>query len=458
MRKTLFICSILLAGAASAAPGGDIDYTAGVFIVNEDWYGHQNSTVNYLMPDAADGNYWHYRVVQTENPGMELGCTNQYGAIWNGRFYFIAKQDKDPGSAVQGGRITVADASTMKILHQSALIDPSGTPCDGRGFIGVDERKGYISTSNGVWIIDLDTYEVTGQVEGTENSTPSNLYSGQCGTMVSAGGRIFVAHQQLGLLVIDTEQDNVTDIVPMTCVSEKAGIGSVVKSKDGSLWVSVAKSTGGQGQALPYIVKVDPETLATENVAVPDGMFPPSNSWYAWTPDSFCASSVTNSLYWSGGSNSWFSGQNIFRYDIDSKTLSKIIDLKADGENWKLYGCSMRLHPATDEIYMSLYHEFSNPTYITRRYTSSGEKIRDYDMISNYWFPSIPVFPEKAFSGIKDLNMTEDSGEITVANINGIIVFKGTRSTFETDIRPTLTGGIYLLRAGNSVKKIAIGK
>lgn len=31
-----------------SASDGDVDYSDGVFIVNEDWYGHQNSTVNFL--------------------------------------------------------------------------------------------------------------------------------------------------------------------------------------------------------------------------------------------------------------------------------------------------------------------------------------------------------------------------------------------------------------------------
>lgn len=38
----------------------DIDYTTGVFFVNEDWYGHQNSTVNYLTEKGE----WVYRVIQ----------------------------------------------------------------------------------------------------------------------------------------------------------------------------------------------------------------------------------------------------------------------------------------------------------------------------------------------------------------------------------------------------------
>ena len=124
----------------------------GVFFVNEDWYGHQNSTVNWISDDWE----WSYRIFQQANPGKELGCTNQYGQIYGGKFYLIAKQEKDPGASIKGGRITVADARTMQCLFQSDLIDPSGNQCDGRGCLGIDEHKLYISTSNGVWIFDTE--------------------------------------------------------------------------------------------------------------------------------------------------------------------------------------------------------------------------------------------------------------------------------------------------------------
>ena len=147
--KTLISGAIMMWLPVLSADAADIDYTAGIFVVNEDWYGHQNSTVNYLLPDDPDGNWWHYRVIQTENPGKELGCTNQYGAIWDGRFYLIAKQDKDPGASITGGRITVADASTMQIVKQLQLIDPSGSQCDGRAFVRAMSRR---VTVSGFWI------------------------------------------------------------------------------------------------------------------------------------------------------------------------------------------------------------------------------------------------------------------------------------------------------------------
>ena len=249
------ITAIAISFAAATAVAEDIDYTQGIIFINEDWYGHQNSTINYLLPDAADGDYWHYRVIQTENPGVELGCTNQHGALWNGRLYMVAKQEKDPGASVVGGRLSVADAKTMKIIKQLTVIDPSGKQCDGRAFCGVSATKGYVSTSNGIWVLNLQTLEIEGQVEGSANPNAgvndrpntdpmSSLYFGQTGTMILAGNRVFAVHQQYGMLVLDPDEDKVVQVLDMDIVNDaiehdtgtrprvSVGIGStLVRSK-----------------------------------------------------------------------------------------------------------------------------------------------------------------------------------------------------------------------------------
>lgn len=413
--KTLFSSiAVLMAAMGQPIAAAGAEFSEGIIWVNEDWYGHQNSTVNYLIPDDPEGNFWRYRVIQTENPGMELGCTNQHGALWHGRLYLIAKQAKDPGASIEGGRITVADARTMKIIHQQTLIDPSGAQCDGRAFLGIDEHKGYISSSNGVWVYNLDSFEVTGQVAGSANPNAGDsdrpntdptgaLYHGQSGTMVLAEGKVFAAHQQFGVLVIDPEQDKVIETISMDIVQPGAGIGSIVKSKDGMLWLSVAKNTQGTGATLPYVMRLDPYSLDYEVIPTAEGMYPPPNSWYAWTPDAFVASSVQNCLYWKGGANRWFNGSKIYKFDCATREQSLFIDLDEEGADWKLYGCALGVHPETDEVYMALYHEFGMPTYISRRYSPSGTLIRDYDMISNYWFPSLPIFQTASETGIDRL-------------------------------------------------------
>lgn len=456
---------VTLFSPQSVSAQSDIDYSKGVFIINEDWFGHNNSTVNYLSPDATDGNYWQYRVFKTNNEGYELGVTAEAGEIWNGKFYIICKQANE-----NGGRVNVADAKTMKMDYQLADIDPDGGNVDGRTFIGVDEHKGYISSSNGVWILDLDNHQVIGKISGSENGDDS-LYEGQTGSMARAGGKVFVAHQTLGLLVIDSVEDKVVKVISFESIEEGAGVGSVVVAKDGSVWCSVAANGG----AAPYLLKVDPETLVTETVEVPSTVYPPANSWYAWTPDGFCASSVTNSLFWNGGASSWFSGEEIFRFDIDSRSFTRIINLKDGGEGWQLYGCSMRVHPVSNELYMSLFQGFGSQSYIVRRYTADGEMLQDYPMIENYWFPAQPVFAQSdQFSGVANVGYDHSEvarisvadGAITVENGSGHILEVYNLSGAMLHSRPVISDnfimpselpdGIYVVKVGSAVVKVRL--
>lgn len=476
--------------ASSPAAYGNVDYSKGILFINEDWYGHQNSTVNYLLPDDPDGDYWHYRVIQTENPGMELGCTNQYGAIWNGRLYMIAKQEKDPGASITGGRISVADASTMKLIRQLQHIDPSGKTCDGRAFCGVTPSKGYVSSSNGIWILNLGTLEIEGQVEGSANpnaggdndkpnSDPgSSLYYGQTGSMILAGGRVFAVHQQYGLLVVDTAADKVVQVLDMSIIDDAietdtgtrprqpSGIGStIIRAKDGSLWYSAAKNIQGSGATVPYMIRLDPGSLERKIVRIEgEGMYPPPNSWYAWTPDPFCASQVSNTLYWCGGPNSWFTNYRVFRYNIDTGKLDKILDFSQEDGDWHIYGCSLGLHPQTDELYMSMFHKFVDPTYVTRRYDADGNLLKEYAMISNYWFPSLPVFPTNPWNDpdYSYVSSVENDTDITIKVEGTSIVVEGYDSPAIYSIegrkcgQTNLLPGIYIVKAGSVTKKVMV--
>lgn len=396
-----------------------VDYSKGTFIVNEDWYGHQNSTLNFLTDDGE----WIYRVIQKENPGVEIGATAQYGAIYGDKFFVMAKQPKDPGASITGGRITVCDAKTMKVLKQieNIAVDDNGSSiADGRGFLGVDEHKAYVGTSNGIYVLDLDKLEITGSVggAGTDSDDPyQQLYGGQIGNMVRVNDRVFAVHQKNGLLVINPATDEVEQTVE---APEGWGFGSVVLSKDGNLWLSLAASSGS-GQADTRIVKLNPATLEQTIIECPEGIFGPANSWYAWTPDCFCASKQNNVLYWNGGNSSWFSGKTVYKYDIDSNTFSTFIDYNDDPDGWQIYGCSFRIDPVTDEAIVSLYKGYGDPTYVVRKYDNEGKQIAEYSMISNYWFPSLPVFPDNESPVVADIDpvslTTEDGTTVSLKDV-----------------------------------------
>lgn len=463
--RHLLSASILTATvAALSATAAAEDLDGGFFILNEDWYGHQNSTINYLRPDDPDGVYWDYRVFQSRNPGKELGCTAQHGIAWGGRLYLIAKQEKDPGASIVGARITVCDAKTMECLAQLTEIDPSGKRCDGRGACGVSLEKVYISSSNGIWIFDTRSLTITGQIPGTENpngtggatTDPSGaLYKGQCGTMVSAEGRVFAAHQQSGLLIIDPTTDKVIKTISMDVVQDGAGIGSIVKDRTGILWISTDKNIRGTGNPLRKLVRLNPKTLEYDIITLPDDVLPPNNSWYAWTPDAFCASAGQDYLYWRAnagkGQAAWFNGVYLYRFNTVTRKAEVIRNFKEEGAGWSIYGCSLRVHPVTDEIYMSLYQGNQKTTYITRRCDADGNTIKDYPMIANYWFPSLPIFTEDDPYPLSVSDITiDDSASAPIEYYN----FQGIRVASEDGT--SLPAGVYIRRQGTHTSKILV--
>ena len=163
-----------------------VDYTQGVFIVNEDWFGHRNSTTNYL---TRDGKFVY-------NNTTEIGATACFGAAWGNRYYIIAKQAKDGGAKVEGGRITICDANTMRIIKQIKDIDGDN---DGRSFCGVDEHKAYVSTSKGIYTLNLDELTVGAAVK---NADGGDAELGECGNMVRLGDYVYATEYGKSLRII----------------------------------------------------------------------------------------------------------------------------------------------------------------------------------------------------------------------------------------------------------------
>ncbi|MDR1645938.1 MAG: Ig-like domain-containing protein [Tannerellaceae bacterium] len=363
------------------------DYSKGVFVVNEDWFGHAPGSLNFFTKQ----NEWVYNVVKNENPGHTLGITSPFGVIYGDKFYITSKQDAG-GTA---SRLAVLNAKTLKLEKEFKTISTAanGTSTgDGRSFLGVDEQKGYVSTSNGIHVLDIDRMTLSATaIAGSESTSPTNLYSAQVGNMQRVGNRVFAVHQLKGLLVIDANSDVLQTTIAAPTVNSKAcSYASIAQSKDGDLWLGVVSQD--------FLVRVDPWTLDTMHVALPSG-WGVASSWAAWTPDPYCAGIDENVLYWAprqGGA--FLTTATIIRYEIDRMEGEVIFDGKTyDDGKWTIYSGGFRVDPVSGNLYVLLGHTGASSVYGSYNLGILNPKTRDivlYPMSEWLWFPSMPVFPD----------------------------------------------------------------
>ena len=359
------------------------DYTQGVFIVNEDWFTHRNSTTNYL---TRDGKFVY-------NNTTEIGATACFGAAWGNRYYIIAKQAKDGGAKVEGGRITICDANTMHIIKQIKDIDGK----DGRSFCGVDEHKAYVSTSEGIYTLNLDELTVGTAVK---NADGGDAKLGECGNMVRLGDYVYATEYGKSLRIIDCNTDRIVATI------SSANVYSITMSKDGQLWVSTNKG----------ISRVNTESRQLEDITLPSGISAPAKS-SAWASDGLCASLQNNVIYWTSASG-WNPPTTIFKYDIDNNEFAKVVDLTSDANKWKMYSASnLRVDPVTDNLYVSLFKDYGSQDYAVRIYDNNGTQLNEYELTQKYfWFPGMFVFPdvEDPIAGKIDNVTVEENQEVKV--------------------------------------------
>lgn len=359
-----------------------IDYTKGAYMVNEDWTGHRNSTVNFL---SKDGTFVYDHV-------KNLGVTACYGTFFGNRFYAISKQDGGYG------RISVCDANSTRVIKQIKDIDGK----EGRSFCGVDEHKAYVSTSRGIYTLNLDELTVGAAVK---NADGGDAGLGQCGNMVRLGDYVYATEYGKSLRIIDCNTDRIVATI------SSAKVYSITMSKDGQLWVSTDKG----------ISRVNTETNKLETISLPEGINVPANSSFAWTPDGLCASLQNNVIYWTSASG--WNTTIIFKYDIDNNEFAKVVDLTNDPEKRSIYGCSFRVDTKTDNLYLTAAVGYQND-YKVRRYDADGKQLAEYvmdDKDKNYWYPGMFVFPDvedPIVGNIEDVTVEENKEvKVDLANV-----------------------------------------
>lgn len=345
-----------------------VDYTQGLFLVNEDWYGWDNGTVNFLTSDGR----WVYRAFRRENPGETLGVTTQYGTIYGGCFFFVSKQANSTAGTSTGGRLVVADALTLKKV--AAFDEIRG---DGRAFVGVDEHTAYIGTSSGITRLDLESMSLGEEIAGT--ASEGGLYAGQIGAMVRAGGYVFAAKQAVGVLVIDATTHTLYTTIDLPTIS------TLTLGRDGGVWAADATS----------LVRIDVATLETRSRLLPDDCRV-SSTWGAWNAGSLCAAYRNNFLYFANEK-----GNQIARYHIPTDELDADFFTLPDQNKayvQQFQGAGLRVDPRNDHLIVTatqsgyLSHYMNNWVHVVDGL--SGELLGTVELEPYYWFPALPVFPD----------------------------------------------------------------
>lgn len=357
-------------GAVAVEPyeQAPVDYTQGLFLVNEDWYGWDNGTVNFLTSDGR----WVYRAFRRENPGETLGVTTQYGAIYGGRFFFVSKQASSTADASTGGRLVVADALTLKKV---AAFDEIGG--DGRSFVGVDEHTAYIGTSSGITRFDLESMSLGEEIAGT--ASEGGLYAGQIGAMVRAGSYVFAAKQSVGVLVIDAATHTLHTTIDLPTIS------TLTLGCDGGVWAADVTS----------LVRIDVATLETRSRLLPDDCRV-SSTWGAWNAGSLCAAYRKNFLYFANEKENQIARYHILTDELDADFFTLPDQGRAYVQQFQ--GAGLRVDPRNDRLIVTatqsgyLSHYMNNWVHVVDGL--SGELLGTVELEPYYWFPALPVFPD----------------------------------------------------------------
>lgn len=436
-RRNLLSCIFVVVCMVATAQ----TYTDGVFVLNEDWYGHNNSSMNFLHPETGTIDYY---IVQANPANMQgaviqtLGCTAQYGAIYGDKMYVIAKQDQDAGenaAAKRGGRLVVLDARTMRVLYsQPVIAELNGqSVADGRSFVGVDSDKGYVGTSNGIYVLDLQTYMLSRPIEGSENPLVAEsgassaglgaLYENQIGTMLRVQDYVLAIQQDKGILVINPMTDKIERVI-QGCFS------TMVQSKDGYVWAGMNDNENEAYRHYPYgsageewvgnvLLRINPYTLETKRVELSCGGI--SQSWYAWNAGSLCAGTQDNVLYFiynEVGASSWFATAHLYKYDIDSGVCELIYDSSSD--NRYFYGAGIRVNPIDDKIYAAMYAGYVSSNYfLYYQFDKDGKLLKEFEPISGYWYPAMFVFPDNHPPVVSDFQDVVLDGAIQTIDLSG---------------------------------------
>lgn len=331
-----------------AVPG---KYENGFFIINEGWYGHGTGSVSFF--DATAGTLQD-SVFQKENDGKTFdpaSSTVQFATIFNKNLYVVSKAR---------GPLVVADAMTLKETGRIA----GSTAYDWRAFVGLNEDLGLLSSSNGIYQVDLKTLKPGDKLPEV---------TGQTGDMLKAGNYVYTLSQASGAVIYNLKD--------LTVAKKIKGVTlGFAQTPDKKVWYTAGK----------FLYSSDPITLAKDSVELP---FTPATTWFAWFASPMIASTKDNAVYLLK-SPSFGGGKELYRYIAgDPTSVSKPFITTPDKQSF--YKKNLGYNPKTNQIVTTTVQDGYGVNYAVNNIyfydATSGALIKQMPY-SGYFFPAMFVF------------------------------------------------------------------
>ena len=321
-------------------------YFGGFYVVNEGQYGKPGSVCYY------SDKKWSNRIFQENNPNKAIGGTTTNGVISGNNIYFVSKESP------------LLVETSLNDFKQKSTIESTTSTGQANNFCAINSEVGILTTSQGAYKVALNPLGLGQQLSQANNA---------CKDIIKAGKYAFVISTN-SVLVYNAAN---TTFVKSLKVQATTGFA---QSKDGSVWAANGNT----------LFRINTSDLTTENVSLPDGVKVNYNSM-AYSPSSLCAATTANALYFVK-SDGWNSKDG-YRYDIDAKTLTKIVSAPA---GYSFYGAGLSMNPLNGYVYAIFTEDGFGDHYKNNKILvvdgSSTTTIETIDYSGEFWFPSVIVF------------------------------------------------------------------
>ena len=310
-------------------------YPAQFYVINEGQYGKGASVNRYA------GQTWQNRIIEG------LGETGTVAYTDEDYMYIVTKNAPQLTKVEKEGYTTVGSLSLNSGVANSFHI--------------LNNLQAILTTDNGAYIVNLETMELGEKLEGTVNCT--DIYRNY--------GHLFIIDQN-AIKVYNDATLTFKQTLPYQAITGFA------RTNNGKILWAANGTT---------LVKINMETLESEEVELPDGLSVYYNSM-AYTPSCLQGSMTENALYFTTPSG--FNGKDIYKYDTATGEATLFFTAP---EGKMTYGSCIQVDPYNGDVYL-LYvqNDYSPVAGIYIADGVSGEQKAKLDYSGEYWFPSSILF------------------------------------------------------------------